>query len=144
MCSFRRVLQLEGQLTSLQEEAEVRQAEMQAAIDALRQDKKSLEAQVAGVNLHAVEAGDPLVLQVCSVPVYARTFLRQQMVSEMGFVLLCTWGLCCQEGCRNPSRLYVILSKVVGALVFVIVVSTCMHDHSSAGEGGDVCNESTV
>jgi hypothetical protein len=60
----RRVLQLEGQLTSLQEEAEERQIEMQATIDSLRQDKKNLEAQIAGVNLHAVEAGDPLVLQV--------------------------------------------------------------------------------
>lgn len=58
------MLQLEGQLTSLQDEAAVRQAEMQAAIDGLRQDKRALEAQVAGVDLHAVEAGDPLVLQV--------------------------------------------------------------------------------
>lgn len=63
-CFCRRVLQLEGQLASLQEETQLRQTEMQATIDTLRQDKRTLEAQAAGVNLHAVEAGDPLVLQV--------------------------------------------------------------------------------
>ena len=86
---------MEGQLTSLQEEAEVRQAEMQAAIDTLRQDKRALEAQVAGVNLHAVEAGDPLVLQVRAWSLKSTTQCRFEPSRSIGGSQWGTGALCC-------------------------------------------------
>jgi hypothetical protein len=62
---FRRVLELEVQLAHAKEVAAQREAEMHKTIDALRQAKKELEAQAAGVDLEAMQQGDELVHQVC-------------------------------------------------------------------------------
>jgi hypothetical protein len=63
----RRVLDLEVELAHAKEMAAQREAEMHETIESLRQAKKDLEAQAAGVDLTAMQQGDELVQQVRTV-----------------------------------------------------------------------------
>ena len=64
MSACRRILQLEAQVAAAEEMGQQREAEMHATIEALRRDKKELEALTAGVDLSAMQQGDELVKQV--------------------------------------------------------------------------------
>ncbi|GMH40373.1 hypothetical protein BSKO_08277 [Bryopsis sp. KO-2023] len=61
---LKEILNLQKQLDSLREDSSAREAEMKERIDTLRRIKQELEAQIGGINLNSMEAGDALVRQV--------------------------------------------------------------------------------
>ncbi|KAG2431918.1 hypothetical protein HYH02_013137 [Chlamydomonas schloesseri] len=77
-----RVLALEKELEGVRDEARVRESELKAQLEKLREEKKSMEAKAGGVDLKVMADGDVLVKQLREEMETARR-ANQALVQEL-------------------------------------------------------------